>query len=842
MPLHRQTEEQLRKLIQHADYSNGEVFPKEADLASVGLHFLFCKIMSKQKLFKSSTTICIFMKKQLAIFCAFFFQFLIVTAQEINLNSEGLNVRVSFKGQLTALSNPASGKNYLALAEKASLLQVRVGNDWFDPTEARFKSGIISLVYQPVKITAQIKVIQKKTHVTFELIKIDAKDKVNAVIWGSYPTTINKTIGEVVGVVRDDEYAIGIQALNPKTIGGVLSNQEGSNDARGSTAIAQTYGSSLQAFSLDRSKDRKITVWGRPEMPVKAIVNETTLGSKIALFGAAEPSVLARIGEIEIAEGLPHALINGVWFKQSPQTGRAYLIADFDETTVDAMLDYTQQAGLASLYHEGPFKSWGHFILDPVAFPNGIAGMKTCVAKANKKGIRIGVHTLSTFINTNDPYVTPIPDKRLSITGSSALTENVGATANEIPVTSDQYFKNIQSSTLHAVKIGDEIIRFREVSPDAPYKLLDCQRGVYGTKAADHLKGEMADMLFDYPYNTLFPNVELQQEIAGNLGRFFSETGVSHMDFDGHEGCLSAGEGDYGMQIFADKVVKETNHTLVNGTSRSYHYYWHLCHYWNWGEPWYGGFRESQGDYRLENQPFLERNYMPNMLGWFLLSPTTGTEDIEWMMARAAGYNAGFALVARYKSLQTNPNTAQLLALVKLWQEAYHAKIFSADQITRLKNPENDFHLEKESQEWKLYPFKKYKFEHERKNLQPGEPTFSQWEFTNKEAEQLLNFNLTFVGKEGTIRNPWIEIDGYFKLELPGEYEAGNSIVCDGVNIKLYNKKGGFVKDLVLKQSIPVIKTGKHTIKFDCQFPEEKEITNRFIVKTMGSAEIILNK
>lgn len=779
------------------------------------------------------------MKRRTVIALIFFIQFLSASAQQISLKSEGLNLNLSPKGQLIALSNPISGKNYLAMGEKASLLQIRVGNDWYQPNEATLKSGILSLVYQPVKITVQLKVLQKKTHLTFELIKIDLKDKVNAVIWGPYPTVINKTIGEVVGVVRDGEYAIGIQALNPKTVGGVLNSSEGANESRGSTAIPQPYGSSLQAFSLDRSKDRKLTVWGRPEMPVKAIPNETTLGSKIALFGCTEPEVLSRIGAIELAEGLPHALINGVWFKQSPETGRAYLISDFDEKTVDAMLDYTQQAGLVSLYHEGPFKSWGHFILDPIAFPNGIAGMKTCVDKAGKKGIRIGVHTLSTFINTNDPYVSPVPDQRLSMTGSSVLTENVSATATEIPVVSDQYFKNIKSSTLHAVKIGDEIIRFREVSAEAPYKLLDCQRGMYGTKASDHPKGEMAGMLFDYPYNTLFPNFELQQEIAGNLGRFFNETGVSHMDFDGHEGCLSAGEGDYGMQIFADKVIKDTKHTLVNGTSRSYHYYWHLCHYWNWGEPWYGGFRESQGDYRLENQPFLERNYMPNMLGWFLLSATTTEEDIEWMMARAAGYNAGFALVARYKNLQKNPNTGKLLALVKLWQEAYRSKIFSADQITRLKNPENDFHLEKTNENWKLYPFKKYKFEHEKKDLQPGEPTFSKWEFTNKEAEQPLNFTLTFMGKEGSISNPWIEIDGYFKLELPGEYEAGNSVVCDGTSIKMYNKKGGFVKEISLKQAIPSLKPGKHTIKFDCQFPEEKELTNRFIIKTMSSAELI---
>jgi hypothetical protein len=187
------------------------------------------------------------------------------------------------------------------------------------------------------------------------------------------------------------------------------------------------------------------------------------------------------------------------------------------------------------------------------------------------------------------------------VTGSSVLTEDISEGTTEIPVLSDQYFKDLQLSTLHAVKIGDEIIRFRAVSAQAPYKLLECQRGMYGTKASVHPKGTVAGMLFDYPYNTLFPNVELQQEIAGNLSRFFNETGVSHLDFDGHEGCLSAGEGDYGMQIFADKVLKDTKHTLVNGTSRSYHYYWHLCHYWNWGEPWYGGFRESQGDYRMDD-------------------------------------------------------------------------------------------------------------------------------------------------------------------------------------------------------------------------------------------------
>lgn len=783
------------------------------------------------------------MKQLLYLIPIFFIQILTVSAQSINLRTDDLNLSISETGQLTAILNPATGKNYLAAGEKAPLLKIRTGSQWEEPAKAVFnqKSGIISLTFPESKINAEVKVTSGTTHLAFRLVKLSDKDKVNAVVWGPYPTVISQTIGEVIGVVRDGQYAVGLQALNPKTLGGVLKQEGGVDGSRGDAAVAQPYGSSIQAYSLDRSKPRHLSVWNNqyPDMPVAPIPGETTLGSAIALFGCPENQVLDHIGAIELAEGLPHPLINGVWQKQSPETGRAYLISDFNEKNIDEMLDYTQQAGLMSLYHEGPFQSWGHFILDPNSFPNGISGMKICVEKAAKKGLRIGVHTLSTFINTNDPYVSPVPDKRLAETGASVISGNVSASATEIQVESDQYFKNIKPSTLHAVRIGGEIIRFRQVTAEPPYKLLDCQRGAFGTKAAAHAKGEHAGMLLDYPYNTLFPNFGLQQEIAGNLARFFNETGVSQMDFDGHEGCMSSGEGDYAIQAFADKVFRETDHTLVNGTSRSSHYYWHICHYWNWGEPWYGGFRESQGDYRLENQPLLERNYMPNMLGWFLLSATTGTEDIEWMMARAAGYRAGFALVARYNSLQKNPNTAQLLALIKLWQEASRQKIFSPDQLARLKNPANDFHLEKEGQSWKLYPFKKYKFEHAKKLLQPGQPTFSEWTFENTDAEQPLFFTLTLMGKEGTITNPWIELDGYFKLELPGTYEAGNSIVCDGKTIKLYSSKGSYKKDIPLSQDIPQLKTGKHLLKFDCQFQEETELTNRFIIKTRSNPEII---
>jgi hypothetical protein len=770
-----------------------------------------------------------------------------VNGQQMVFSTEEFSITVSSTGHLTAISDPLTGINYLPEGQSAPVLQIRSGDNWEGPARIAFNdsSGTLRVEFPSKSISAGIKICRGKSYLAFELSDIQPEGTVNAICWGPFPTIIGKTIGEVIGVVNDGEYAIGIQALNVKTLGGELKNAEGSEDTRGSAAVKQPYGSSLQAYSLDRSRPRILDVWCEsfphfPRMPVEPIPNETPVGSKIGLFGCPVNKVLQHISEIELAENLPHPMINGTWVKESAETGRAYLISDFTENNIDTMLAYTRRAGLISLYHEGPFQSWGHYILDPVSFPQRNASMKRCVEKADKLGLRIGVHTLTTFINTNDPYVTPVPDKRLALTGSSSLRGDIEAMTKDIPVGTNEYFNNTKANTLHAVKIGDEIIRYRDVTSVPPFILTDCQRGAFGTVPSSHLKGEPVGMLMDYPYEVFFPNFDLQQEIAGNLARFFNETGVSQLDFDGHEGCYSSGQGDFGMQAFADKVYRETSHTLVNGTSRSSHYYWHICHYWNWGEPWYGGFRESQGDYRLDNQPLLERNYMPNMLGWFLLSSTTLPEDIEWMMARAAGYNAGFALVARSKSLRENPSTGQLLDLIRIWQEASRNRIFSEDQIERLKDPKYDFHLEKDAKGWRLYPFTKYTFQHNKKELQPGQTGFSEWVFENKDDSQSFLFTLTIMGKQGSITDIWMELDGYNKIEIPGEFKAGNSVVCNGSKLTLYNEKGAFEKDIVISKEIPLLTAGIHKIKFGCTFSADKDLASRFVIKTISRPEMII--
>ena len=213
------------------------------------------------------------------------------------------------------------------------------------------------------------------------------------------------------------------------------------------------------------------------------------------------------------------------------------------------------------------------------------------------------------------------------------------------------------------------------------------------------------------------------------------------------------------------------------------------------------------------------------------------------MMARAAGYNAGFAMVLRRPELEANPNTEELLGLIKVWEEARLAGAFSAEQCERLKDGNNEFHLEKTGEKsWVLKPFSTNSFEHVKKVLQPGEPTESDWSFSNRTVEQPLQFRMTLKGegKEGKITNPVLEFDRSFTFKLPEEIKIGYSIVCNGTSeLRISDEKGRFVKNFEMGKKPPVLRKGAHNIRFNCDFEGGDDLKLNVILKQEGEEEYI---
>jgi hypothetical protein len=782
--------------------------------------------------------------------------------ERITFKSDRFELSLNDEGRVTSFKDVSTGLDYHFKDTLSPIMSVWVGNEVLLPQEVSRDHQKNLVVKYPEDIFAVIVVEEKRSHLTFELSELTASEDVDLIVWGPYPTTINEVIGETVGVVRNKDFAIGIQSLNPKTLGGYPWND---NDAmpqidifeggdysdmsekgkryvlyRVEAAKPTDWGSTLQAYTRNRSKERVIKNWGKDQFVAPAFDDGGMIGSKIALFGSAETDALETLGKIEIAEGLPHPMIDGEWGKRARSAAAAYMIMGFNEKNIDRAIDYTKQAGLRYLYHDGPFKTWGNFELND-GFPNGREGLKKIVDKAEAQGIIVGAHTLSNFITTNDPYVTPVPDDRLAKVGSSQLTSDINASQKAIPIASPDFFKQMQNNSLKTVQVGTELIRYGAVSAEAPWKLLDCQRGAYGTTAAAHQSESRISLLADHGYKVFLTNAQLGDEMAGNIADLYNETGLRQISFDGVEGNRSTGMGNYGEILFTkawyDGLSDDIKSHYIADASRTTHYFWHIYTRMNWGEPWYAGFRESQTEYRLKNQAYFQRNYMPGMLGWFSMRPTTSIEDIEWMLARSAAFNAGYAFVTNFDALEKNGYTDQILNAIGEWEKARMADVFSADQHERMEDISKEFHLETvDENSWNLHQVYSYKFSHEKKVRQPGEPLYSSFQFENTTGNNTLQFIISAVDTD--LSAVTLELNNYKKITLPLRLKSGQSLKYEGGNTAtLYRENWQKIREITLDLDLSIV-NGDQTINLDCTFANSgKEPKAKLEVRIVGEAE-----
>ncbi len=769
---------------------------------------------------------------------------LVINAQaQTSFETATLRFELDETGRVKALIDRSSGINYVPDGHAGYLIRLKLTNKQeLSPQRMQRKGDQILLSFAN-GLKLELRVNVQPAYLSFQLLRCSDTRQISTLLWGPLNSSIRDTIGEVVGVVRNANFAIGIQALNAKTIGGKQQGEDGTTASSagitGSTATSEIHGSSLHAFCLNAALPRQVDVLHMKANTVPAIPNYTIEGSAIALFGVPNNQALQTIGTISQKEKLPYQTIDSQWIRTSPKRNRPYLITNFSEANFDELLDLTRRLGFYSIYHEGPFNTWGHFELEKTQFPNGRTGMKRSVEKASAAGIKVGVHTLTNFISTNDAFVSPSPSSGLLATNTSIISEAISAETKEIPIADLALFDF--KSTLNCVQIGTELIRYQEISKEGVPRLLNCQRGAFGTVAQTFPRGAKIKRLADHGYKTLFPDWQLQEKMIQNLANFFNETGVSHLDFDGHEGALYTGYGDYGTNYWVDQFMKKVDHQVFNGSSIMNHYYWHHNSYINWGEPWYASFRESQADHRFRLQPFFERNYMPNMLGWFLVTPNTAVEDVEWMMSVSAGYNAGFALVLRHEALKTNPNIDSIIATIARWEKAKQLGIFNPTQRALLKNTKNDFHLTLAAPgNWQLQHYDKFRFEHQARAIQPGEPQQSVFTFNNKQLTQPMHLYLHADGKEGNIVNPVLEIDGFFEIKLPITLQSGEALLWDGSDtIKYFNAKSVFVRNLNIGKSLPLLKLGPHQIVVSAEQMNGEHTSLKGVVRLKGIVEKI---
>lgn len=813
------------------------------------------------------------------IFILLVFTFTSCKKETVVFETTYLKVGIDSKGFITSFISKKTAIEYLPNGKSAPLLNLYKDSVYISPSvmEYRIPGKEIKLKY-PNGSLAVISVGNKGDYLRFELLSLEPRNGVEAVAWGPFPTSIDEKIGETICVVRNQQFAIGLQALNINTIEGIPESDDDAGGGgvieplpgqmvpdslkdkigqkvevnvnvtgdmpdyvrlyRGSAAVKKPYGSELRLFARDRRIPRTIHGWQgkNGELQYVEPIDVDFIGSAIAMFGCPEPLTLDLIEKIELGEGLPHPMLNGVWIKRSSIPGEAYLLNEGDPAQ---SLKYAKECEFKLIHIGDFFQSWGHFGLKTKRFPNGAEDIRKATAAAGGEGISLGVHTLTMFTSKNDPYITLIPSDSLCKTGSSVLTKDISKDNDLIYIKDPVYFKNLGST--HTVKIGKELVNYRNVSTDKPWRLIDCKRGQYGTFASGHKSGITIDKLTNDSYSGFFPDIRLQDAYAKRLAEVCNETGIDLMDFDGYGGGSPTGHGSYGAARFIDLWYKNVDRYRLTCGAGTFHYYWHIYAFMNWGEPWYNALRESQVNYRIENQRYFDRNLMPGMLGWFTLNPEFRPEEVEWIQARSAAFNAGYLLRVD-ESIEKNGYKDQLFEAIREWQKARKANAFTQEQKERLKNPKNEFHLEKNGENsWNLYPVKLSRgYEHKFRDVQTGEPVVTKFVVNNPYPEQPVQFYITILAVDNdltaTVSHTQFKINNYQTIELNVPLKAGDRVCCDGQKVYLCDKTWNKLS-VISTDKVPVCESGNAEIAVSSEFSGIKSPKLAIEFKTLGIPE-----
>jgi hypothetical protein len=281
----------------------------------------------------------------------------------------------------------------------------------------------------------------------------------------------------------------------------------------------------------------------------------------------------------------------------------SYWFLSFGEADVDKVIDYCRRARIRQvMLNSGAWcVSPGHYLFHEGRYPRGRESLKATVARLHEHDILVGMHCYASKIAKRDPYVTPVPDRRL-LRGVSAawrpgdepleanLAEAVTAEQTEIrvngdlrhwpggPAVADRYWEG-GIDKHKEVLLGDELVRYDRIGPEGTWDtLLGCKRGAWGTTASAHPAGAAASHLaVDGCIDGFIIDQEtdLMDEVAERLAGIFNDCGFDMIYFDGGED-VDRRRFNYYVSNFQEQVMRRiTKRPIVHMGTIMTHSLWH---------------------------------------------------------------------------------------------------------------------------------------------------------------------------------------------------------------------------------------------------------------------------
>ena len=485
---------------------------------------------------------------------------------------------------------------------------------------------------------------------------------------------------------------------------------------------------SITYNSRDRTKKREVYFSLIPNMQantpnhlqVEPVPGVDYIGSSVALWGSPDSTALMDvIQDIVLSEGLPYPKIDGKWVKDPT----AYVPdAITSGGLYDSIVSYTSRLGFKaiSLYDQSFLRpdraNEGYidgkdFEKKPLKLTSGNLSHKEFANMAAKYGLTIGRTPITTSLAPGTKDASPIPSDSLCCQQKRLLVNNISTTDTLIIVDDPKYLDEIASWEGHAenlnmVKIGKELIHYLGISEVEPYRLLNVERGYWGTTPTEHSTNDTICKLqvtINYGYDGLIPNMKLQDKIAEYYADVSFINGLGYYDFDGQEFLFNNGHGYYSAKRFFRKMfdkaamhgipsIRFTGATLSEGS-------WHYQSIWNVGggknlydvETREWGSTTSQGK-DLRDVTFA--NYFPvGMGGNFPINANSTVEQYEHIQAISVGLGTTYSLYLNQKDVESCPQKEAIFKVIRTWENARAANAFPRDIKKLLTKPDKNWRL-----------------------------------------------------------------------------------------------------------------------------------------------------
>ncbi|MBO7215050.1 MAG: hypothetical protein J6V66_06095 [Clostridia bacterium] len=303
-----------------------------------------------------------------------------------------------------------------------------------------------------------------------------------------------------------------------------------------------------------------------------------------------------------------------------------------NDDNFDEQVAYFRSFGIEQInIHNSMVYYAGSYEVMESAYPGGLEEFKRITKRLKAEGFELGFHPYVFFINPNDRYISPIPHEDIDVLREFTLKEDISLSDSEIftverldGVTPFLAYVFLNSQTM---RIDDELVKFKAV--DESGRFYQVERGVLGTKVAEHKKGAKIYQYKEYFFHYLAKaGSKLFYEMARNMAKLYNEIGFDSIYFDALDGAAQLEGEDYAWYHAMDFVREFFAHIDHDPT-------FDACHNMQYTGTWfvrsrfgavdreiiaYNDYKESQAHY---NKKVARRMGVNEEFGWLELYPET---------------------------------------------------------------------------------------------------------------------------------------------------------------------------------------------------------------------------